>query len=411
MESFCHRGGELCCEQVPLRRIAAAAGTPVYVYSARAIRENYLRLARAFRGVPNRICYAVKANGNVAVLRELRALGAGFDVVSAGELELVLQAGGDPRRVVFSGVGKTREEMDFALRRNIHLFNVESAAELVLLSERAQQLRREAPVLLRVNPDVDPHTHPHISTGRQAHKFGVPRREALELSWRAADLPGVKFRGLACHIGSQITRLAPFVQALARLERLARQLATASLRIHYLDFGGGLGIRYRNEAVVPLAAYAAQVKRVVRRLRCRLLLEPGRAIIGPAGLLLTRVLLEKHTPARRFVIVDAGMNDLLRPALYGAWHRIDPVTGSRRRPEPGLCDVVGPLCETADALGRGRRLPRLTAGELLAVRDAGAYGFVLSSNYNARPRPAEVLVSGRRFQLVRRRQTLTVLSR
>jgi len=401
---FRGRGGELYCEGVPLSRVAAAVGTPTYVYSRAALRENYRRLARAFQGVPHLLCYSVKANSNLAVLRELRRLGAGFDIVSGGELDRLLRAGVTPRKVVFSGVGKTRKEIDLALRHDILLFNVESDAELELLSARARRLGRRARVLVRVNPDVDPHTPPHISTGRHAHKFGVAWREAVALCLRAATRPELKFLGLGCHIGSQITRLEAFQKALTRLGSLAGRLEEKGLRVRYLDFGGGLGIRYQNEKVVPLADYAASVKRLVRRLGCRLLLEPGRVIVGPAGVLLTRVLLEKDTPQRRFVVVDAGMSDFLRPALYGAAHRIEPVEKRVERRASSTCDVVGPICETADALGRNLRLPRLESGALLAVRDVGAYGFVLSSNYNARRRPAEVLVRGQRFEVVRRRE-------
>jgi diaminopimelate decarboxylase len=362
-------------------------------------------LKRAFRGVPHLLCYSVKANSNLAVLRELRRLGAGFDIVSGGELSRLLRAGVAPQKVVFSGVGKTREEIDFALRQDILLFHLESSAELELLAQRAGRIGGRARVLVRVNPDVDPRTHPHISTGLQAHKFGVAWREALPLCLRAAALPQIDFLGLGCHIGSQITRLRPFEIALSRLGALSRQLENCDLRIRFLDFGGGLGIRYQNERVIRLTAYAARVKRLVRRLGCRLLLEPGRVIAGPAGVLLTRVLLEKETRRRRFVVVDAGMNDLLRPALYGATHRIEPVEKRTRPGALGSCDVVGPICETADALGRGLRLPRLETGALLAVRDVGAYGFVLSSNYNTRRRPAEVLVRGRNFRVVRRRES------
>jgi len=402
MDHFRNRKGELCCEGVRLARIAAAAGTPVYVYSASALRQNYRRLARAFRGVPCLICYAVKANSNLSVLRELARLGAGFDIVSGGELYRTARAGIAARRVVFSGVGKTAAEMDFALRRGILFFNVESAAELALLTMRARRLRRRARFLLRVNPDVDPRTHPHISTGLHAHKFGVGWQEALALARVGAARPELEFCGLSCHIGSQITRLDPFARALNRLEQLAGELHRHGLRVRYLDFGGGVGIRYQKEKTLPLPAYAHSVMRVVRRLGCRLLLEPGRVIVAPAGTLLTTVLLEKSTPRRRFVVVDAAMNDLIRPALYGARHRIEPVRKTRRAASP--CDVVGPICETADALGRDLSLPPLAPGDLLAVRDAGAYGFVLSSNYNARPRAAEVLVRGRRFRVIRRRE-------
>jgi len=385
--------------------VAEAVGTPVYVYSAGLIEENYRRLRHAFDGVPHLICYSVKANSNLAVLRTMRRQGAGFDIVSGGELDRVLCAGAGPGRVVYSGVGKTTAEMDFALRKEILAFNIESVEELQRLAECARRRRRRARVLVRVNPDVDPHTHPHISTGRHAHKFGVPWREVVPVCLQAAALPSIELMGLACHIGSQITRLRPFEQALSRLRALSVELKRAGMPIRLLDFGGGIGIRYRHERTVPLAGYARRVKRLVQALGCRLLLEPGRVIAGPAGVLLAQVLLEKDTPGRRFVVVDAGMSDFLRPALYGAAHRIEPVEKRIGPRSLSACDVVGPLCETADALGRNIWLPRLEPGALLAVRDAGAYGFVLSSNYNARRRPAEVMVRGDRFRVVRRRES------
>jgi len=405
MEFFRYHNGELHCEDLSLTRLAAAVGTPAYVYSATALAHNYRRLAGAFRDVPHTICYSVKANSNLAVLRLLARLGAGFDIVSGGELYRVLRSGGRLDKVVFSGVGKTIAEIDFALRKNILFFNVESATELETLAARAQALGRRVQVAIRVNPDVDPHTHRHISTGLRLHKFGVYWKQALPLCLRATALPAVEFVGIGCHIGSQITRLAPFVQALARLQTLALRLAREGAPIRYLDFGGGLGIRYRKEKIVSLTSYAWRVKAVVQRLGCHLILEPGRLIAGPAGLLLTRVLLEKTSGRRRFVVVDAGMSDFLRPALYGASHRIEPVKQPRRQAPRLLCDVVGPLCETSDSLGRNVPLPVLQAGALLAIRDTGAYGFVLASNYNARGRPPEVLVRGKTFRIIRRRET------
>jgi diaminopimelate decarboxylase len=402
--TFHYRHGELISEQVALSRVAATVGTPVYVYSAAAIAYAYRRLKAVFRGVPCLICYSVKANSSLAVLRVLARLGAGFDVVSGGELYRVLRAGGDPKAIVFSGVGKTTEEIDFAIRRGILYLNVESRAELETIARRAQLLGRRARVAVRINPDVDPHTHRHISTGKQTHKFGIHWREALPVCLEAARHPALEFVGIGCHIGSQITSLQPFLQALRRLEEVPGQLKHHGIRIRYLDFGGGVGIRYQREPLVPLGAYGRHLKRVVRRWDCQLILEPGRILIGPAGVLLTRVLLEKTTAGRRFVVVDAAMNDFLRPALYGSQHRIL----SLRRHRPGtatLADVVGPVCETADCFGRGIRLPRLAAGSLLAVMDVGAYGFVLASNYNARVRPTEVMVRGRRFKVIRRRET------
>lgn len=404
MEFFRYRNNELCCEGVSLTRLAQALGTPAYVYSLSAIGHAYRRLARAFSDVPSLLCYSVKANSSLSVLRELGRLGAGFDIVSGGELYRVLRAGIQPDKVVYSGVGKTGEEIDLALRRGILLFNVESVAELGFLAGRARELRQRARVIIRVNPDVDPHTHPHISTGRQTHKFGVSWREALPLCQQAASTPGMEFAGIGCHIGSQITHLRPFVEALARLEQLGEALQAKGVPVRYLDFGGGLAIRYQQERLCSLAAYARRVKRLVRRLGCQLILEPGRILVGPAGALLTRVVLEKFTNRQRFVVVDAGMSDFLRPALYGAVHCIQPVRRPSFRLSWSRCDVVGPLCETADSLARRVRLPPIVPGALLAVRDTGAYGFVLASNYNARRRPAEVMVRGRRYRVIRRRE-------
>lgn len=404
MDFFRYQNGRLFCEGVSLARIDRSVGTPTYVYSAGTASHAYQRLMAAFRRVDCLLCYAVKANSNLAILGELNRLGAGFDIVSGGELYRLLQAGIRPDRVVFSGVGKTAEEIDFALRKEIFLFNVESAAELTVLNQRAKLLRRQARVMVRVNPNVNPHTHPHISTGQPAHKFGVAWREAVPVCQQAASLPGLEFVGIGSHIGSQITRLRPFIQALARLEQLGRTLQARGLRVQYLDFGGGLAIRYQREKLFGLRSYAQRVKQVVQRLNCRLILEPGRILIGAAGVLITRVVLEKFTDGQRFVVVDGGMSDFLRPALYGAVHRIQPVRKPPANRPSSRCDVVGPLCETADSLGRGVRLPRLEPGELLAVRDTGAYGFVLASNYNARRRPAEVLVRGRNYRVIRRRE-------
>jgi diaminopimelate decarboxylase len=412
--AFVDRGSRLCCERLPLARLAERFGTPLYVYSATTVRRRYRAFDRAI-SLPHTLCYSVKANSNLALLRLLARMGAGFDVVSGGELERVLRAA--PRaagRVVFSGVGKTAPEMDAALRAGILMFNVESAGELDLLAERAARLRRTARVALRVNPDVRAGTHPHISTGRLEHKFGVPMAQARSLYRRAAGERYLEVAGVSAHIGSQITSAAPFAATARRLAMLVRTLRADGHRIAYLDLGGGLGIPYRDsrEGASLFRAYARAIAQPLRSLKLHLLLEPGRAIVGPAGALLTRVLYLKRDGRRHFLVVDAAMNDLLRPALYDAYHEIVPVhLSGDRRLATGVFDVVGPICETGDFLARGRRLPTPAPGDLLAVLDVGAYGMSLASNYNSRPLAAEVLVEGARARLIRRRQTLRDLLR
>ena len=400
---FRYRTSRLHCEGLALAKIAATAGTPVYVYSQAAITENYRRLDSSLRGVPHTICYSVKANSNLTLLRTLARLGAGFDIVSGGELHRVLCAQGRPGKTVFSGVGKTSDEIDLAIRRRVMFINIESAAELEMLAERTQALRRTARVGVRVNPDVNPHTHRHISTGQETHKFGVDWRDAPAVCLRAAALPRIEFAGIGCHIGSQITALAPFEKALRRLEKLAGELARHGHRVQHLDCGGGLGIPYGGERTVALGGYARLLKKTARKLSCGIVLEPGRRIVGPAGVLLTRVILEKTSKRKRFVVVDAAMNDLIRPALYSATHRILPVVKSQGK-RGSRADVVGPVCETADCFARQILLPNDLTGQLLAIMDAGAYGFSLASNYNSRPRPPEVLVRGSRFQIIRKRE-------
>ncbi|MGH9479226.1 MAG: diaminopimelate decarboxylase [Terriglobales bacterium] len=407
---FAHRGGQLEAGGQPLATLARRWGTPLYVYDFEAVRQALAAFQRAFHGLEHRVCAAVKANANLALLARLARWGAGFDVVSGGELERVLTAGGDPATVVFSGVGKTAAEMDLALRAGILLFQVESEPELELLAERAARLRRRARFGLRINPDVAAATHPHIATGRRQHKFGVSPAEALAL-YRASRRSGrwLAAEGIGCHIGSQILAAAPFQRAAARLLQLAARLEDEGFRFNYLDLGGGLGIAYApgQRALTP-AAYAAALRPQLARWLAAapartLLLEPGRSLVGAAGCLLTRVLYVKRSGGREFAITDAGSNDLMRPALYGAYHEIAPVrprAGRRRR-----YDVVGPLCETGDRFAADRLLPPLRAGDLLALLDAGAYGFTLSSNYNVRPRAAEVGLDRGRAQLIRRRET------
>jgi diaminopimelate decarboxylase len=402
----------LHCEAVPLTELAAKFGTPLYVYSATAIRQRFQAFDAAFRAHPHTVCYSVKANSNLSILRLLVRLGAGFDVVSGGELERVLLVDRRAaRRVVFSGVGKTPAEMDAALRAGILMFNLESEAELHVLAERAARLGKTARIAFRVNPDVKAGDHPYIATGLHQHKFGVPIAEARNLYALAAEQEHLEPVGVSVHIGSQITDVAPFRQAMQRVLSLTRQLLADGLNIGYIDAGGGLGISYQNEPRFDLRKllrlYSAALLAPLRKTDLHLLLEPGRSIVAPAGALLTRKLYSKENRSKRFLIVDAAMNDLIRPSLYGAYHEIAPVTMARGPASSWQAvDVVGPVCESGDFFARDRELPAIEPGELLAILDAGAYGMVMASNYNTRPRPAEVLVEGSRSRLIRRRETV-----
>ena len=410
MNAFQYRRGELCCEQVPLRQLAEKFGTPLYVYSRNHIVGQFTALDHAFRSVDHTICYAVKANSNLAILRALAEAGAGFDIVSAGELYRVLRAGGAPSRCVFSGVGKTREEIDYALKLGVAIFNVESEAELQQLNVCGQRLRRRAPIALRVNPHVDPDTHHYISTGKEESKFGISIERALTVYQAASRLPGVEIRGVQMHIGSQITKTQPYrlaIQKLLRLTDQVRQLAPATLRS--LDIGGGLGICYRKETPPTAQQFAATVLPLVKNTGLQLLIEPGRFIVGNGGVVLARVVYVKQTPVKTFIITDAAMNDLIRPALYGSYHGIVPVRATRGKKIKA--DIVGPVCESGDFFAESRSIPAVQAGDLLAVLSAGAYGMTMASNYNSRPREAEVLVAGRRTVCVRRRETLADLIR
>lgn len=409
MEHLRLEHGELHCEGVALAAIARELGTPTYIYSSAALAANYRAYADALAGTGHLICYAVKANSNLAVLNLLARLGAGFDIVSGGELARVLAAGGDPAKVVFSGVGKSAAEMAAALHAGIHCFNVESTAELERLNAVAGSLGLRAPVSLRVNPDIDAGTHPYIATGLAENKFGLPIAAARACYAQARALPHIEIRGVDCHIGSQLTALAPFEAALERVLLLVAALRADGIALHHLDLGGGLGVRYRDETPPAPADYVAALRRHTDALGLTLILEPGRSIVADAGLLLTRVEYLKDNGDRHFAIVDAAMNDLVRPALYAAWMAIEPVAPRADAPERRY-DVVGPVCETGDFLGRDRPL-RLAAGDLLCVRSAGAYGFTMSSNYNTRPRAAEVMVAGDRFHLVRERETIADLLR
>lgn len=405
MDAFQYRSGELHCERVALRRLAEQFGTPLYVYSQGHIVEQYRALDRAFGGLDHLVCFAMKANSNLAVLRALANAGAGFDIVSGGELHRVAQAGGDPTKCVFAGVGKTADEIEYALKLGVYSFNVESEPELRAISRVARRLGRSAPVALRVNPGVDPHTHHYISTGKHESKFGVSIKRALDVYREANQLPGIEIRGVQMHIGSQITSTKPFVEAIRKMVPLVEQVrALAPGTLRFFDIGGGLGIRYRNEKPPTAAAFAKAVRPALKKLGLRILMEPGRFIAGNGGLLLTRVIYVKRTPVKQFVITDAAMNDLIRPALYGSYHEIVPVARSTRKTM--VADVVGPVCESGDFFAQDRKIPVVKEDDLLAVLSAGAYGMVMASNYNARPRPAEVLVNGARFELVRRRETM-----
>ena len=406
MDAFNYRDGELFAEGVALSAIAERFGTPTYVYSRAHIEAQYRAFADALSGMPHMVCFAVKANSNLGVLNVLARLGAGFDIVSRGELERVLAAGGKAERIVFSGVGKTREDMRRALAVGVHCFNVEFTDELERLQEVAAELNVRAPISLRVNPDVDAGTHPYISTGLKENKFGIAIAAAEDVYIRASQLPNLEVIGVDCHIGSQLTTLEPFIDALDRLLDLVDRLGDCGIHLHHIDLGGGLGVRYRDEEP-PLAG--DYIKAVRERLAGRdlgLLFEPGRFIVANAGVLLTQVEYLKHTEHKDFAIVDAAMNDLIRPALCQAW--MDVTAVRPRDSEPRAYDIVGPICETGDFLAKGRELA-LAEGDLLAVHSAGAYGFVMSSNYNTRGRAAEVLVDGTQAFEVRRRETVAEL--
>ena len=405
MDHFTYRNFDLCCEQVSLRSLAADIGTPAYVYSKAALLESYRAYDDAFAEVPHVVCYSIKANANLGVLATLARAGAGADIVSGGELFRALRAGFPPSKIIFSGVGKTRDEMRDALEAEILMFNVESLSELRTLDEVARELGVRAPVALRVNPDVDPQTHPYIATGLKTSKFGIPFAQALEAYEEAASLKGVEVVGADMHIGSQLTKAAPFADAVARLASLVKALRERAIAIRTVDVGGGLGIRHREETPPTHREYAMALLPALRELGVTVLLEPGRSIVGNAGVLLTRVLYRKDTGNKKFVVIDAAMNDLIRPPLYDSYHEVRPVSEARLGGPTEKVDVVGPICESGDFLAKDRELARTEEGDLLAVMSAGAYGFAMASNYNTRPRAAEVLVDGNRYTIVRRRET------
>jgi diaminopimelate decarboxylase len=406
--TFAYRNGVLCAEQVSLEDIAARFGTPCYVYSRAAIERNFALFAHALAGRAALIAYSVKANSNLAVLALMARLGAGFDIVSGGELARVLAAGGDPRKVLFSGVGKSAAEIEQALRAGILCLNLESEAELERVDAIAARLGLRAPVSFRVNPDVDPKTHKYISTGLAQNKFGVAYGEAERLCRDAARRRNVELIGIGCHIGSMMTDAAPYAAAAERIGALAARLEGAGIRLSHIDLGGGIGIRYRDESPAPVAEFVRVARAALAPRKEILVMDPGRAIVGDAGLLLARIEYLKPGEAKNFVVVDAAMNDLIRPALYDAWHEVRTVREAESGAAAGVYDIVGPVCESADFLARDRKLAA-SPGGLLAIMSAGAYGMVMSSNYNSRPRAAEVLVSGADALLVRERETVEQL--
>jgi diaminopimelate decarboxylase len=409
MNHFEYRNGEMFAEAVPLKRIAREVGTPAYVYSLATLKRHYQVFDQAFATLPHIVCFSVKANSNLALLRAFAKQGSGFDIVSGGELFRALKAGGDPKKIVFSGVGKKKQEIEYALNTGILMFNVESDEELDALNEIAGGIGKKAPISLRVNPDVDPQTHPYISTGMKKAKFGVDIKKSLETYKKAVSLKNIDVVGVDCHIGSQLTSVTPFVDALAKVREyldrvLAGEMKKEGAQMRYLDLGGGLGINYHDETPPLPEEYARAIIQGLEGLDITLILEPGRVIVGNAGLLLTEVQYIKETETKKFVIVDGGMNALIRPALYGSYQAIRPVveTGA----EKVVADVVGPICESGDFFAKDREIARPRRGDLLAVMSAGAYGFTMASNYNSHPKPPEVLVDGEKYYVVRRRESL-----
>jgi diaminopimelate decarboxylase len=406
--AFAYRNGVLCAEDVPLDQIARAHGTPCYVYSRAAIERAYAEYAKALAGRDALVCFSVKSNSNLAVLALLARLGAGFDIVSGGELARVLAAGGDPRKTLFSGIGKSEAEIGQAIAAGILCLNLESEAELERVAAVAARVGRRAPIAFRVNPNVDAKTHPYISTGLKQNKFGVAQEDAERLYRRAATMSSVEVVGIGCHIGSQLVDAAPLVEAASRIAALADRIERAGIGLQHIDVGGGIGIRYRDEAPPPVSETVRQIAGALARRRERLVFDPGRSVVGHAGLLLTRVEYVKPGAVKNFMVVDAAMNDLLRPALYDAWHEVCSVRQADAAGAGKVYDVVGPVCESADFLAKDRTLVA-GAGDLLAIMSAGAYGMTMSSNYNSRPRPAEVLVDAGAAHLVRARETVETL--
>jgi diaminopimelate decarboxylase len=414
MNHFEYRNGEMFAEDVAIKRIAHAVGTPAYVYSLATLRRHFRVFDQAFAAIPHIVCYSVKANSNIALLRAFAKEGGGFDIVSGGELFRTLKAGADPRKIVFSGVGKKAQEIEYALDCGILMFNVESEHEMIAINEIAARAGKKAPVSLRINPDVDPQTHPYISTGMKKAKFGVDIKRSLDGYKKAVSLPNLEVVGVDCHIGSQLTSVSPFVDALARVREYLDRVLVGSLRqegaqIRYLDLGGGLGISYKDETPPHPQEYAKAIVEGLEGLDVTLILEPGRVIVGNAGVLVTEVQYIKETDDKNFVIVDGGMNDLIRPALYGSYQAIQPVV--QKNSDKLIADIVGPICESGDFFGKDREIARPERGDLLAVMSAGAYGFTMASNYNSHPKPPEILVDGSKYYVIRARESLDDLIR
>jgi len=409
MHFFEYKDRQLYCEEVPIAEIARDVGTPFYLYSYHTLVRHFTVFNQAFDRMPHLVCYSAKANSNIALIRLFAGLGGGVDVVSGGELYRALKGGADPGKIVFSGVGKREDEIEYALESGILMFNVESSQELRVINDVAGRIKKKAPIAIRVNPDIDPKTHPYISTGLKKNKFGIDIHMAQKAYQVASELPNVQIVGIDCHIGSQLVEVEPVVEALRKLKRLVEELRKGGLGIHYLDLGGGLGITYEDEEPPQPVDYASNILEELKGFDCTLILEPGRVIVGNAGILVTQVLYTKENEAKKFVIVDAGMNDLVRPSYYGSYHQVLPVRQENR--EEIVADVVGPLCESSDFLAKDRKVQRLQSGELVAVMSAGAYGFSMSTNYNSRRKVAEVLVRGSRMSIIRQRESYEDLIR
>ena len=402
MHFFEYKDHQLQCEGIPVQQIAEKVGTPFYLYSYHTLVRHFTVFDDAFKGIPHLICYSAKANSNLSLLRLFVNLGGGVDVVSGGELYRALTGGADPQKIVYSGVGKREDEIEYALKADILMFNVESSQELQVINEVAGRMGKKAAISIRVNPDIDPKTHPYISTGLKQNKFGIDILRAPMAYRLASQLPNLKIVGIDCHIGSQLIEVEPIIQALKKLKRLVENLRKEGMQIQYLDLGGGLGITYEDEEPPHPVEYASTILEEIRGFGCTLILEPGRVIVGNAGVLVSKVLYIKENEEKRFVIVDAGMNDLVRPSYYGSYHQILPVKEEER--EEIVADIVGPICESSDFLAKGRKIPNLQSGELIAVMSAGAYGFSMSTNYNSRPRIAEVLVRDDQMFVIRQRE-------
>ena len=409
MNFFEYKDHQLYCENIPIQSIAEKVGTPFYLYSYNTLVRHFNVFNDAFQGISHLVCFSVKANSNLALIRIFTNMGGGVDVVSGGELYRALKGGADPQKIVFSGVGKREDEIEYALKTGILMFNVESSQELQVINDVASRMSKKASIAIRVNPDIDPKTHPYISTGLKQNKFGIDILRAPMVYRLASQLPNVKIIGIDCHIGSQLVEVKPIIEALKKLKQLVETLRSERMEIRYLDLGGGLGITYEDEEPPHPVEYASNILEEIRGFGCTLILEPGRVIVGNAGVLVSKVLYTKENEEKRFVIVDAGMNDLVRPSYYGSYHQILPVKEETR--EEIVADVVGPICESSDFLAKGRKIPNLHSGELIAVMSAGAYGFSMSTNYNSRPRIAEVLVRDDQMFVIRQRENYEDLIR